>query len=140
MKIIDLIIATVFFGCGVDNHKTEQPASSTVIEKADESYRISDISKSDTLVVTDKKSKIPSNSIRMKIFKNTDVKGYGYDILMGNDPYIHQPNIPGLSGNEGFRTEEDAMKVATLILHKINNNIIPPTVEIKELDSLEIHH
>lgn len=86
----------------------------------------------------EKKSSIPPTSIRFNVFKNTEVKGYGYDILMGDKLYIHQPNVPALPGNDGFETEEDAQRVAELVIFKIKNNIVPPTIDVKELDSLGI--
>ena len=63
---------------------------------------------------------------------------YGYNILSGNKKLVHQPNIPGLPGNKGFLTKSDAEKCAKLVINKINNNIMPPTVTRQELDSLHI--
>lgn len=58
---------------------------------------------------------------------------FGYDILIDNNPYIHQPNIPGLQGNDGFKTKDQAMQIAELVAKKIRNNEIPPSVSIEEL-------
>jgi len=51
---------------------------------------------------------------------------------------VHQPSRPGLSGNAGFATEEDAMKVAELVIKKIRNNEMPPTVKVEELRALGV--
>jgi len=64
--------------------------------------------------------------------------GWGYDIEVNGKPYIHQPTIPSLPGNSGFKTQSDAEIVAALVCHKIQNNIMPPSVTPKELDSLKI--
>lgn len=64
--------------------------------------------------------------------------GWGYDIEVGGKPYIHQPTIPSLPGNSGFKTQADAETVAALVCHKIQNNIMPPSVTPQELDSLKI--
>ena len=64
--------------------------------------------------------------------------GFGYDILQAGKVIIHQPNMPGLLGNKGFNTKEDAEKVAELVIHKLINNIMPPSVNKNELDSLQI--
>ena len=63
---------------------------------------------------------------------------FGYDILMNGRPLVHQPNIPGLPGNEGFTTKERAQKVAEFVLKKIRNNEMPPTVTIEELNTLGV--
>lgn len=63
---------------------------------------------------------------------------FGYDILSDNKILIHQPSRPGLPGNSGFKKKQDAEKVATLVIYKLSHNIMPPTVEKKELDSLKV--
>ena len=63
---------------------------------------------------------------------------FGYDIISGTKKLVHQPSVPGLPGNRGFNRKEDAEKCAKLVINKINNNIMPPTVTRQELDSLHI--
>ena len=63
---------------------------------------------------------------------------FGYDVYLHGAVLIHQPSRPGLPGNVGFATEEDAMKVAELVIKKIRNNEMPPTVTIEELDALGV--
>jgi len=63
---------------------------------------------------------------------------FGYDIYLYDAVLIHQPSRPGLSGNAGFATEADAMKVAELVIKKIRNNEMPPTVTIEELQGLGV--
>ena len=79
------------------------------------------------------------SSGEIKVFKNEHpLSGFGYDIYMNGKLYVHQPNVPAVQGNHGFKTTESAYKTAGLVLFKINNNILPPGVEIKELDSLGV--
>ncbi|HQP50899.1 MAG TPA: DUF4907 domain-containing protein [Syntrophorhabdaceae bacterium] len=40
--------------------------------------------------------------------------------------------------NEGFRTRQQAQKVADLAVKKIRNNEIPPTVTIEELNAMRV--
>ena len=47
---------------------------------------------------------------------------------------MHQPNIPGLPGNEGFTTSERAQKVAEFVVEKIRNNGMTPSVSIEDLN------
>ena len=52
---------------------------------------------------------------------------------------IHQSSIPGLPGNEGFKTKDDAIKVAEMVVYKIRNGEMPPTVSIDEMESLHFN-
>lgn len=66
------------------------------------------------------------------------VPSYGYDVLMDGNKFIHQPYIPSISGNKGFSSEEKAEATAQLVIFKLKNNIMPPSVSPKELDSLGV--
>lgn len=61
--------------------------------------------------------------------------GWGYDILINGKLYIHQPIIPGVQGNRVFSSEEKAREAGELIVSKIRNNILPPSVSVEELDN-----
>jgi hypothetical protein len=69
---------------------------------------------------------------------NNGKNSFGYDILDQNRIIIHQPSVPGLPGNKGFSTKEDAGKVARLVIKKINKNIMPPTITQQDFKSLKI--
>jgi hypothetical protein len=66
--------------------------------------------------------------------------GYGFDILIGEKILIHQPFIPAAQGNKSFASKSDATKTARLMLVKLKQHEMPPTISIAELDSLHIHH
>lgn len=63
---------------------------------------------------------------------------FGYDLLLYGKPWVHQPSIPGLPGNEGFTTRERAQTVAEFVLKKIRKNEMPPTVTIEDLNSMGV--
>ena len=85
------------------------------------------------------KEKKINEAIEFKIYKNSnDENDWGYDIYFNGKLYIHQPQIPAISGTKGFVSEKDARKVANLVIFKISNNILRPTITISELDSLDI--
>jgi len=63
---------------------------------------------------------------------------YGYNILHNERILIHQQHIPALPGNIGFNTEEDAKKVAEMVIEKIRRNGFLPSVSREELDSLGV--
>lgn len=64
--------------------------------------------------------------------------GFGYNILIDGALFIHQNSIPSLPGNTAFPSQEQAEIVANLVIHKLKNNIMPPSVSKQELDSLKI--
>jgi hypothetical protein len=64
--------------------------------------------------------------------------GFGYNIILDDHVFIHQPSIPSIQGNKGFATKEQTEKVAQLVIYKLTHNIMPPSVTSKELDSLGI--
>lgn len=82
--------------------------------------------------------------IDIRVFNNDTIKqepkltGYGYDILIYEAVYNHQPHIPAINGVRGFHTKEQAQKTAELVAFKIKNNIMPPSLSVKELDSLDV--
>jgi hypothetical protein len=61
-----------------------------------------------------------------------------YDVFADDRLMIHQTSAPALPGNEGFKTREDATKVALLVIEKIKKGEMPPTVSIDELKSLNV--
>lgn len=63
---------------------------------------------------------------------------WGYDIYRNNKVIIHQPCIPGIAGNQGFKKKSDAKKVAKLVIEKLNQGMMPPTITILELQNLKV--
>jgi len=63
---------------------------------------------------------------------------WGYDIYVFGELIIHQPHKPAVSGNEGFKTEDAARKTAELVVKKLKNNIMPPSITARELDSIGV--
>jgi hypothetical protein len=60
-------------------------------------------------------------------------KTWGYDIYIEKRLFIHQPGVPGLPGNEGFKTKAGAEKVAKLVIEKIKKGVMPPSLTIEEI-------
>ena len=59
-------------------------------------------------------------------------EGFGYLLMMGKDTLIKQDIIPAVQGIRTFKTEEDAKKVAKLVIEKLHNQQSPA------VDSLEL--
>ena len=79
--------------------------------------------------VEQKKNPYANAEITIKIIPAAN-NTFGYDILLYGRPFVHQPSIPGLPGNEGFTTKERAQTVAEFVVKKIRKNEMPPTVTI----------
>jgi len=77
-----------------------------------------------------------SKNIAAKIIPSIN-STWGYDILVGNKLMIHQPSIPGMPGNEGFKTKKSAQKVADLVINKMKKGEMPPSVTIEEMKKLK---
>ena len=67
-------------------------------------------------------------------------KTFCYDIFADGKLMIHQPSVPGLPGNEGFKTKADAEKVAKLVISKIKKGEMPPSVTVEEMRKLKVQH
>jgi len=63
---------------------------------------------------------------------------YGYYIMVDGGMYIEQKTIPAISGNKGFATKEEAEKIAKLVVTKILEGELPPTISVEELKEMGI--
>ena len=61
-----------------------------------------------------------------------------YDVFADGRLMIHQTSAPALPGDEGFKTKEDAAKVALLVIEKIRKGEMPPTISIDEMKKLNV--
>ena len=63
---------------------------------------------------------------------------YCYDVFADGGLMIHQTSAPALPSNQGFKTKEDATKVALLVIEKIKKSQMPPTISIDEMKTLNV--
>ena len=75
-----------------------------------------------------------NSNIEVRTFEGEN--GWGYDVFIDGAQYVHQPNIPALPGKAGFKTEADAKEVGELVIQKIRNNIMPPSVTPEEVNAI----
>ncbi len=66
--------------------------------------------------------------------------GFGYQIYQFDKKLIEQPFIPVIDTIKGFQSKQDAVKVAKLVIMKIQSGERPPSITLKDLDSLKIAH
>lgn len=90
----------------------------------------------DKLIEIDQVNPYQNSTITTKVI-SAENNTFGYEILVDGSVLIHQPSIPGMPGNEGFKTKEVAQKVADFVAKKIKNNQMPPTISLEELKGLE---
>lgn len=62
--------------------------------------------------------------------------GWGYEIYQGEKRLIHQPFLPAKEGNRTLSSKSQALKVGDFAASKIRQGLFPPTINIRELDSL----
>jgi hypothetical protein len=74
-------------------------------------------------------------TFKTESFRTTS--GYGYSIILKNKIIIRQSIIPVINDTKSFSTEGDALKVADLVVKKLNQNI-SPTVTKNDLILLKI--
>ena len=65
---------------------------------------------------------------------------YGYDVYANKKMLVHQPSIPGMPGNKGFMLKKDAVVVAKLVIKKLKQGVMPPTIFKQELEDLKVLH
>lgn len=75
--------------------------------------------------------------VEASLYQNED-QTWGYDIMIDGNIYVHQPTKPAVGGNTGFATEVEAQYVAGLVISKIKNNILPPSVTSEEITNFVI--
>ncbi|MDO5980754.1 DUF4907 domain-containing protein [Flavivirga spongiicola] len=83
-----------------------------------------------SLLVLNKKEAIDSKTFRVD-------NGFGYEITSNKKVLIKQNYIPAIQKNKPFFSEEDADKVACLVINKLKTRN-SPTVSLKELIILKI--
>lgn len=69
-------------------------------------------------------------------FKSGD--GWGYDILVKDKAYIHQPYMPAVDGQVPFKDKRSAKKTGRLVVKKIRNHKLPAVTreEIKSITGI----
>lgn len=121
------LLALIFFVSCSQNNSSETTIHSTQDSLQQSVTPTTEVEKetiyTTVIFLSDSLSKVPS---------------YGYDVLMDGNKFIHQPYIPSISGNKGFSSKEKAEATAQLVIFKLKNNIMPPSVSPKELDSLGV--
>lgn len=129
IKVVGLLLLLVVISCGSDDKSIEAPKSKQEDVKVDGVMAMDSIPE----------PAMTSQNLSCEIIEVDS--GYGYNILLDDGkPMIKQHHIPGIQGLKVFDSKEEAKKVAELVKYKLENNIMPPSVTLNELDSLNISY
>lgn len=105
-----------------------------------QSARESVVNQPDSLI-KEQKNQIANEFSRKKIdyiiIKVPDDQ-FGYYIMIDGGLYIEQKTIPAIEGNQGFKTREDAEKIAGLVIQKLREGEVPPTISVEDLIAHEV--
>lgn len=83
--------------------------------------------------------KIAPQSKKYKGFVHkNDTGGWYYSIESNEKVLIIQRDIPAIAGDIAFSDSVQALKIADLMINKLERGIFPPGIFIDELDSLKI--
>ena len=149
-KYFILLPSVIFiFSCGNGNDESKKEGTDSTSETNSEQVMSHEEREMKEMMEKQKNAKPQENpykdaKIDVRVFKNDTVKqetkytGYGYDILLYNAIYNHQPHKPGMPGVSGFKSAADAKKTGEFVAYKIRNNIMPPSLTPEELDSLGV--
>ncbi|HUR30665.1 MAG TPA: DUF4907 domain-containing protein [Saprospiraceae bacterium] len=132
MKIIPLFLIILIVACNSSAKTKSNAVTNTMRTTEADSIRAS-LEAQKKQIVADMSTK----EITHLIINVPDNK-FGYYILLDGNIYIEQKTIPAIEGNTGFATKEDAEKVALLVIEKIKEGELPPTVSVEELKQMGI--
>ena len=128
--ILTAAVGLLFFSCSEEVDNGEDIVRQDL--NTEESSKPTDSTNSTT------KSTSASNGYTYNVVLNDSGNEWGYQLFQGNNMVIKQMHIPAIQGNYGFETKEKAEIAAQFVLNKLENNIFPPAISPKELDSLGV--
>lgn len=118
MKSIGLLLSFfLLFSCASEV-KVEQA------KVADSSFKYHTTSHQPTHSSDSASNPFSGKELTAQAYKNGDL-GWGYSISIDGKKTINQPNVPGVPGNKGFATEEQALKTANFVIYKIQHHSFP---------------
>ena len=68
----------------------------------------------------------------------SEANTWGFVIYKDGKLFIRQPSIPALPGNRGFTTQAKALKAGQLMVDKIRNGQMPPSLTKEEMQKANL--
>src|SRR5690242_1696947 len=117
MKKYSILFSSIIFMCACNNGANEkkQEGANDSVAQAKTSMPMNEEQREMKEMAERQKNEKPKESpyknakIDIKVFNNETVKsdqkltGFGYDILIYDALYVHQPHIPAINGSRGFK-------------------------------------
>jgi hypothetical protein len=125
--VFSLFISFVLFSCS-EAEKTKTPPVTPIERTVAPEKNMEEVA-----------PKSPSIVSRYTVATFLQPEGWGYYISEKGKQIIKQETIPGVPGNQGFQTSEEALKVAELVRSKMEKGTFPPTISEEELQKLGIY-
>lgn len=125
--IFPFLLLISLFSCSDSVKSSQTPAHSTVVDKGKQRK---------TRTTAEPTPQKPASKYSVATFLQPE--GWGYYISENGKQIINQQTIPGVPGNQGFQSSEDALKVAELVRSKMEKGTFPPTISEEELQKLGI--
>ncbi|MGR6088106.1 MAG: DUF4907 domain-containing protein [Arcticibacter sp.] len=84
-------------------------------------------------------AKVEIQNFEVVTFQNkTSAGGWGFDVYVDGKRYIHQPIVPVVAGDYGFRTKEQSEMAGNMMVEKLKQGKQPPALDENDLRFLGI--
>ncbi len=130
MKIINFLIVVSCFNCCISASAQQVAGRPSTVGKAQ-------LPEKKTTAQFPAASQFANSKFTYKIIPAAN-NTWCYDIIADGRMMIHQPSVPGLPGNEGFKTKAAAQKVADLVIQKIKKGEMPPSVTKEDMQKIGV--
>jgi hypothetical protein len=121
MRSYILSILILFFAC-TKNTRAQNPVH----------LNIDSLKQLAALIKKANREQAAKNNYTHYVISN-EAGGFGYCILVNGQVYLWQTTIPGRGGAKGFAKKEQSAQCAGLVIQKIKEGEMPPSLTEEEL-------
>lgn len=136
------VVSAMFFSCqrnsGTNNTDTSETSSTVAATTIDTTEPVA--VNIDTTTTIDTAPAISPNPPKITdyswiLIEHADGT-FGYEVMKSGNLIVSQPHIPGEGGTTGFARREQAGAAAELVISKLEQDILPPSISEKELKKI----
>ena len=134
--VVFCVLSVLFVGCDSSDSAEQQTVNDIPEIEAKEATE----SSTSTVPAASAKEqgKTVNHIAAFSVIVTKQSNGFGYQIFQGSKMVVDQPHIPAISGLHGFQTEHDAELVGNAMRDKLEQGIMPPTINKDEMRNLGI--